>query len=394
MPITSLLPPGGRPSTTAAEVENWIGAYSIDRSSYPLVVVGVRGFFGASTGANSDNERGLYDDAIFLHCAGGGNRFAAFNGNTDPSATRPGTGKAEHKGIAVLNPGAWFAYRFAVHGSRIAPHEALCQRANVVSVTRDGNPPYQDTGWFGINIHRGGRYSTSSEGCQTIPPDQWEEFIGLAQSEARGFFGSSWRDITIPYVLLDHGDAAAPENAAQPTAETGAPMQAGPKGFLSGVIRPTLAKIGLPGSAAEDLLVGTALVESGLKYRTQIGGGPALGLFQMEPATHDDIWQNFLRYRTALARMVGALAGPAHGDGSAPAAQALTHNDAYACAMARVHYLRNKDALPMLGKCGDGSQKAYVETLAAYWKKHYNTAGGAGTPQKFLAAWTAAKLPC
>src|SRR5260221_162978 len=62
--------------------------------------------------------------------------------------------------------------------------------------------------------------------------------------------------------------------------------------------------------APVELLLGTALQESGLTYRVQLGGGPARGLFQMEPNTHDDIWDNFLKYRVPLATAVRAfLAG-------------------------------------------------------------------------------------
>ena len=64
--------------------------------------------------------------------------------------------------------------------------------------------------------------------------------------------------------------------------------------FTRLIIRPALKIIGLDFRAAEELLLGTALQESRLTYLHQLGGGPALGLFQMEPGTHDDIWTNYL----------------------------------------------------------------------------------------------------
>ena len=82
-----------------------------------------------------------------------------------------------------------------------------------------------------------------------------------------------------------------------------------PSEFLEQVIRPALQAIDLDSLAAEQLLLATALQESDLRNTVQMGGGPALGYFQMEPATHDDIWANFLRYRGALAGKVRALAG-------------------------------------------------------------------------------------
>ncbi|KAF0118141.1 MAG: hypothetical protein FD149_866 [Rhodospirillaceae bacterium] len=72
--------------------------------------------------------------------------------------------------------------------------------------------------------------------------------------------------------------------------------------FVTTVIRPTLLHLGLHSPAAEALLLGTAIQESRLgTYLRQTGGGPALGVYQMEPATHEDIWTNFLAYRPDLA---------------------------------------------------------------------------------------------
>ena len=96
----------------------------------------------------------------------------------------------------------WPAYRLDLHKGQ---YLALCQRVAAVTVTRDGEPPYEDTGWFGINIHRGGINTTSSEGCQTIPPSQWEAFIRLVQDEMRRIYGDkSYKQATIPYLLIEN----------------------------------------------------------------------------------------------------------------------------------------------------------------------------------------------
>ena len=44
------------------------------------------------------------------------------------------------------------------------------------------------------------------------------------------------------------------------------------------VIAPALDKLGLWSPSAEELVLGTAIVESGLTYIRQWGDGPALGL--------------------------------------------------------------------------------------------------------------------
>lgn len=165
----------------------------------PVSVVGVRGYYQDGMGRPGVNDRGLYDDALFILARGGG--FLAFNGNTDPSRFRAGSGTGAQKGMATLKPGLWKAHRFGKHRGE---YEALVQRAGPVTVLRDGQRgPYEDTGFFGINIHRGGVGTTSSEGCQTLPPDQWPEFIGALHSTAQDIWGGRWRDQVIPYALME-----------------------------------------------------------------------------------------------------------------------------------------------------------------------------------------------
>ena len=60
--------------------------------------------------------------------------------------------------------------------------------------------------------------------------------------------------------------------------------------ILSMVIRPALAKINLWSRSAEELVLGTAIVESGLTWFRQWGDGPALGLWQVEPSTQNDLY--------------------------------------------------------------------------------------------------------
>lgn len=196
MPGNTLLPPTGKPRLSSEQLNNLLKPYYLERIHFPLIVVGQRGYYRDTMGAPKVNDRGIYDDAIFLTSP---SAFAAFNANTDPSIYRKGQGSGAKKGIATLKPGAWFVHRFDKHKGK---YLALCQRLGPVTVTRDGDPPYDDTGMFGINIHRGGYSTTSSEGCQTIHPDQWESFISLAVDQARRYHGEQWNNVVIPYVLL------------------------------------------------------------------------------------------------------------------------------------------------------------------------------------------------
>ena len=134
-------------------------------------------------------------------------------------------------------------------------------------------------------------------------------------------------------------------------------------------------------AAAEDIMLGIAVQESGLTFTRQIGGGPALGLWQMEPATHDDCWENFLHYRRDLARKIGSLSVPSWQPMSWPSwphAGQLETNHKYACAMARVKLFRSPEPLPTQGD---------IAGYAHLWKTVYNSSDGAGTEQEFIDHW-------
>ena len=147
--------------------------------------------------------------------------------------------------------------------------------------------------------------------------------------------------------------------------------------LLELVIRPTLAVLDMGGEAAESQILGTALAESGGTALRQRGGGPALGLWQMEPATHDDIWKNYIGYRPELK---DAVITTAHLDYGQADAEVMAWNLRYACAMARVHYRRVSAAIP-----------AAPEDQALYWKRYYNTPAGKGTVAHYMDAWRAAQ---
>ena len=137
------------------------------------------------------------------------------------------------------------------------------------------------------------------------------------------------------------------------------------------VICPAIDSVGLYSAEAAVLLLGTAAVESHCgTYLKQIGGGPALGVFQMEPATHDDIIANFLAYRAGLMRAVGATV-------LRTSAAEMTGNLTYAAIMARLHYRRVPEPLP---------NRHLVKAQGEYWKQHYNTPEGAGSVRKYIDA--------
>lgn len=137
------------------------------------------------------------------------------------------------------------------------------------------------------------------------------------------------------------------------------------------IIRPVIQDMGVGGEAAENLLLMTIAAESGGgHYLHQVGGGPAVGIYQMEPNTHDDIWENYLAYRESMAGRVGRWR---LNDSVVKGAQEMAGNLYYATAMARAHYLRFSEPIP------DADD---VEALAHYHKQFYNTDAGAAHPER------------
>lgn len=138
------------------------------------------------------------------------------------------------------------------------------------------------------------------------------------------------------------------------------------------IIEPVLIQLDLFSPVAVNLLLGTAAQESHMgTYIKQIGKGPALGIYQMEPATYKDIWDNFLKYKPTLEERVSqfAIMQPDHDE--------MVGNMYFATAMARVHYWRVRERLP--------ANPNDVAALARYWKRYYNTPLGAGTESEFIA---------
>ncbi len=158
---------------------------AMERVMEAVAILAVRGYYRDTMGARGRNDLGIYDDAIFVISP---NVFASFNANTDPA--RGGLNPKVGKPYAVLKPGVW-SYRIGRHKNQ---YTALVQAAPV-TVIRDS---YEETGWFGINIHRGGETRVSSEGCQTIPPRQWAAFIATVQLEMQRAKVSR-----IPYALVE-----------------------------------------------------------------------------------------------------------------------------------------------------------------------------------------------
>jgi len=142
--------------------------------------------------------------------------------------------------------------------------------------------------------------------------------------------------------------------------------------FREYIIRPTITAMGMWSPEAENLLLGTALHESGgLEKIKQDGNGPALGFYQMEPATLKDIYKNYLNARADKSELLKKFRIP-----HLSIEDNLRGNPLYQTAAARLHYYRVPEPIPDT-----------VHEQAAYWKKYWNTPKGKGTVQKYLGDW-------
>jgi hypothetical protein len=134
--------------------------------------------------------------------------------------------------------------------------------------------------------------------------------------------------------------------------------------FRELIVKSSLNDLLLYSKDAEELMIFTCAVESdGGTYIRQIKG-PALGIYQMEPQTHNDIWMNYIYGHGALSMRLFANFDISN----RPDESRMIYDMRYSTAMARIHYLRVKDSLP---PCHN------VEAIWEYYKKYYNTVKGA-----------------
>lgn len=147
------------------------------------------------------------------------------------------------------------------------------------------------------------------------------------------------------------------------------------------VIKPALEAVKLYSLSAGEQILGTACAESRLGTYLHQVGGPALGILQMEPATHADIWSNYLVYRPELMDTVYKMVPSDMWDTTQkrPHHEILITDLRYAVVMARLKYRRSKTPLAQPGDwCGH----------ARVWKEVYNSVRGAGTEQHFMDSLT------
>ena len=116
------------------------------------------------------------------------------------------------------------------------------------------------------------------------------------------------------------------------------------------------------------------MAESGYRALKGYGeGNPAIGFWQIEPATMNDMITNYIKYRSHYKKNLISL-GMNFGKDKIIS---VMSNMAIQAALCRLHYRRDKDPIPSWDD---------LEAQGKYWKKVYNTFEGRGTVDHFVEA--------
>lgn len=186
-----------------------IGHSSKIPDRFKVKLVAVRGYSKSS----DENKFGVFDDAFFVISPGS---FRYFKANTDPSRTGwnsnagkamaqldlglhyfiKGMHKQKYRGFRQPNKDVDFEVSLLVD-SGLSKSDCDFTVNRIYSVGSEKN--YKETGYFAINIHPGGvSGSTSSEGCQTLPYAQFEEFRDHTYGRLDAFSQK-----VLPFLLID-----------------------------------------------------------------------------------------------------------------------------------------------------------------------------------------------
>lgn len=138
--------------------------------------------------------------------------------------------------------------------------------------------------------------------------------------------------------------------------------------FRNLILEPILSGINLYSEAAENLLVGTALVESELYYLHQKNGG-ALGFFQIEPETYEDLIK---RVNDNLKKRILFTLGYIE----FPKVHRLKSDIGLSVVIARLKYYLHPSPLP--------KKKDDLFGLAKYWSTIYNTRQNPDSERRFI----------
>lgn len=167
--------------------------------------------FGIRTGLDA----GSWDDWIgLLYEKNGAWQLELYRGTTDPSDEWLLKGNDSRGGTAILKAGQYRScWQLGTHKG----YRALQQSGpKPMTVIRDGDKDteldfdgVEQTGWFGINLHRGSAHQAVPEiglysaGCQVIQdPDEFEQLMNVVAASCDRY------GTTVSYTLFDSSEVA------------------------------------------------------------------------------------------------------------------------------------------------------------------------------------------
>ena len=161
--------------------------------------------------SDGQNKVGVYDDAVMVIWPEGSRLFKS---NSDPS--RLGWNSGVGKPFAQLTTGLHYFIRGYHKGKYPAFRQPDPSDSNQVNILiKNGltaadakfkvlrtygvgdSRNYHETGYYAINIHKGSEYGTSSWGCQTFDPSDWNQFKELVYS-----LMDKYSQSVLPYYLI------------------------------------------------------------------------------------------------------------------------------------------------------------------------------------------------
>ena len=137
------------------------------------------------------------------------------------------------------------------------------------------------------------------------------------------------------------------------------------------IVKPCLEGLHCWSQPFEDLIIGTFAHESRFgDYIEQIKG-PALGFWEMEPATYNDLQNYLVKLPETMCRIVNVC------QITIPHKELMVYNIRFACCMSIVKYM----------EAGIFTRKYNMDSLnnlAIIYKTLYNSSLGKGTEQEFI----------
>ena len=149
------------------------------------------------------------------------------------------------------------------------------------------------------------------------------------------------------------------------------------------IIKPTLEYMSGNYNTPEArlLLLATAAIESDCGYYIKQVNGPALGIWQMEPDTYNDIIDNCDAINESNIKFYNKI-NSLWNYNNYGLVHALISHPMYACAMARLKYSMDSNPLPEV----TGKRIVDERSFYDYYKRVFNTHLGASTFLKWQIA--------